>query len=233
MAKMCTLYVVVALCVLSSAYAKTLPSDAPHLTVADFDARVFGEGKGAFVKFYASWCAHCKKLAPVWNELAEEFANDASSVLVAKVDCIAEKPLCERFNVQGFPTLRAFTPLNGGEGEMYEGDRSIHALRAHIKKTFGPTCDPAARAETCTAEENEALDDLLTKDAETLRAAVATHEKDLKTSEDMFASLLQSLQTQYETATENKKTVETTVIPKLNIVRIALKYVLATTKDEL
>lgn len=42
------------------------------------------KGKNGMVKFFQSWCGHCKRMKPDWDRLAEE-AND--SVLIADVDC--------------------------------------------------------------------------------------------------------------------------------------------------
>ena len=73
---------------------------------------VGGNGKGWMVKFYAPWCGHCKKLAPVWDQLAEE----SSAIMnVAKMDCTedANRPICAEYNIKGFPTLLWF-PVDAG-----------------------------------------------------------------------------------------------------------------------
>ena len=73
----------------------------------NFDKVVLKSGKPTLVEFFAPWCGHCKKLAPVYEELGEAFAK-SDAVQIAKVDADAEKSLGKRFGVQGFPTLKWF-----------------------------------------------------------------------------------------------------------------------------
>jgi thiol-disulfide isomerase/thioredoxin len=44
--------------------------------------------KDVFVKYYAPWCGHCKKMAPAWIELAE-YLKDVEDVIIAEVDATA------------------------------------------------------------------------------------------------------------------------------------------------
>ena len=43
------------------------------------------------VKFYQSWCGHCKRMKPDWDRLALEHATLDSPILIADVDCGAQE----------------------------------------------------------------------------------------------------------------------------------------------
>ena len=88
-----------------------------------------------FVKFYAPWCGHCKRLAPTWDQLATKFAGVAG-VKIAKVDCTSDendnKDLCNAQGVNGFPTLNLYK--NGAKEEEYNGKRDLEALEKFVNK---------------------------------------------------------------------------------------------------
>ena len=89
-------------------------------------------------------------MKPDWDALAEEF-KDSTSVLIADVDCTADgKSLCEKSDVRGYPTIKTFAP-GDDDGESYEGDRSLDALRKHAE-SLGPQCD-LEHKELCSAEQ--------------------------------------------------------------------------------
>jgi len=60
------------------------------------------DGSPLFVKFYAPWCGHCKKLAPTWRELADTMKG---VLTIAELDCEMHKSLCKTEDVRGFPQL--------------------------------------------------------------------------------------------------------------------------------
>jgi len=86
--------------------------------------------KDTFVKFYAPWCGHCQKLAPIWDDLAAEFEKDAS-VTVAKLDCTQSSALCQEHGVKGYPTLSYFR--NGKKVEDYRGARTLSELKVFVE----------------------------------------------------------------------------------------------------
>ena len=55
---------------------KSEPSEVVILKDGTFDKIVMDSEKDVFVKFYAPWCGHCKTLAPIWESVAKNFAND-------------------------------------------------------------------------------------------------------------------------------------------------------------
>eukprot|EP01095_Lingulamoeba_sp_RSL-Kostka_P007508 TRINITY_DN23_c0_g2_i1.p1 TRINITY_DN23_c0_g2~~TRINITY_DN23_c0_g2_i1.p1 ORF type:complete len:472 (+),score=233.25 TRINITY_DN23_c0_g2_i1:50-1465(+) len=86
-----------------------------------------------FIKYYAPWCGHCKKLIPVWDELGEHF-QDRDNVVIAKLDATANA-VDRKFGVTGFPTLIINKP--DGSFERYEGDRSLEDLISFVNGHAG------------------------------------------------------------------------------------------------
>lgn len=106
------------------------------LTPDKFDKVVLNSGKPTLVEFFAPWCGHCKKLAPVYEELAAAFATASDKIQIAKVDADAERSLGKRFGVQGFPTLKYFDGKSV-EPEDYNGGRELEDLSAFITEKTG------------------------------------------------------------------------------------------------
>ena len=73
-------------------------------------------------------------MKPAWDSLAQEYAS-SDKVVVADVDCTAEgKDLCERFGVQGFPTIYFFPADDNTKGVSYDGDRDVDGFVKFIEK---------------------------------------------------------------------------------------------------
>ena len=58
-----------------------------------------------FIKFFAPWCGHCKKLAPDWKKLATKLKG---KVKIAEVDATVQTKLGSRFKIHGYPSLKFF-----------------------------------------------------------------------------------------------------------------------------
>lgn len=127
-----------------------------QLDANNFIPTILEGGKTGFVKFYAPWCGHCKKLAPTWNYLGVEF--EQSEIVIGKVDCTIEKPICETMGVKGLPTLKFYKHQYGGErlGEVYDGARDYATLRNFVIDTLGPQCSDA-HFDKCDATEQAIL----------------------------------------------------------------------------
>lgn len=80
------------------------------------------------LKFYAPWCGHCKKLAPVLDEVAPKVKGVMS---IAAIDCTVEKKLCNDHGVRGYPTLKFSLD---GEVHEYAGSRKEKELIAFAEK---------------------------------------------------------------------------------------------------
>merc|ERR1712000_420811 len=109
------------------------------LIPSNFDSIVLS-GKPALVEFFAPWCGHCKNLAPVYEQLAQDFSGAKDKISIAKVDADAEKSLGKRFGIQGFPTIKYF---NGKDEtpEDYNGGRDLESLTEFIKEKIGADQD--------------------------------------------------------------------------------------------
>lgn len=83
----------------------------------------------AFVKFFAPWCGHCKKLAPVWKQLARHMKN---KLTIAEVNCDDHTSLCKSQSIEGYPTLLYFD--KDGVKTEHNGGRKLEQLKVFSER---------------------------------------------------------------------------------------------------
>jgi thioredoxin 1 len=133
----------------------------PTLKVTDatFQSAVLEAELPVLVDFWATWCAPCRAVAPILEELAETYAG---KLLVAKVDVDESPRTAQAYRIRSIPTLAVF---EGGRAlEQVAGAlpraQLVALLERHVSTLKPPTIEPAALAARLTAREPTAILDL-------------------------------------------------------------------------
>ncbi|MEE4109830.1 MAG: thioredoxin TrxA [Halieaceae bacterium] len=80
-----------------------------HVSDASFEQDVLSSEVPVLVDFWAEWCGPCKMIAPVLDELANEYAG---KLKICKVDVDANPEVPGKFGIRGIPTLILFKDGN-------------------------------------------------------------------------------------------------------------------------
>ena len=110
----------------ATGHVAVMPVDEVHF------AQVLQQHPALVIDFWAEWCGPCRRVAPVVEELAQEFAG---KVTFAKCDTDHNQRLAMQFGISAIPCLLFFS-----QGQMV--DRVIGALpkesiRAKVVRNFG------------------------------------------------------------------------------------------------
>lgn len=117
---------------IAMAKMKNTPMVADHekvLTLTEQNFQQQTRNKVVLVDFWASWCAPCRMMAPVLNDVASELKGSSQ---VGKVDIQQFQSLANRFKVRSIPTLILFK--NGMEINRFVGIKSKDFLLKEIAK---------------------------------------------------------------------------------------------------
>ncbi|MFQ7041062.1 MAG: thioredoxin, partial [Barnesiella sp.] len=105
--------------------------------VANFEANPkewkYLGNKPCIIDFYATWCGPCKAVAPVLEELAEEYAG---KIDIYKVDVDQEQELAGAFGIRSVPSI-LFVPMDG-QPQMAMGAMSKADFKKAIEEILLP-----------------------------------------------------------------------------------------------
>ncbi|HLS05095.1 MAG TPA: thioredoxin TrxA [Wenzhouxiangella sp.] len=102
-----------------------------HVNDSDFDEQVLQAKGPVLVDYWAEWCGPCKMIAPVLEDLAEEYGD---KITIAKLDIDANQQTASRFKIRGIPTLMIFE--NGEHQGTKVGAMTKSALKEFIDQTI-------------------------------------------------------------------------------------------------
>jgi len=112
------------------------PRNTGHVAVLTVDEHSFPQAvqnhPALVIDFWAEWCGPCRRVAPVVEELAQEFAE---KVTFAKCDTDHNQRLAMQFGISAIPCLILFS--HGKMADRIIGALPKETIRSKIIRTFG------------------------------------------------------------------------------------------------
>jgi len=154
-----------------------------------------------------------------WDSLGAPYA-DSKTVVIADVDCTAAgKPLCDKYGVRGYPTIKYFNPPDE-EGEDYKGGRDLAALKKFVENDLGPGCSVDTK-ENCTPEQLKDLETYIAMPAAERDAKLTEMKEKLKTAEETHNELLKTLQAQFKESQDGLEKLKEESAPVIKMLKAA------------
>jgi len=158
-------------------------------------------------------------MKPDWDSLASTY-EDSKKVIIADVDCTAGgKPLCEKYGVRGYPTIKFFNPPDE-EGEDYKGGRDLASLKKFVESDLGPGCSVDAK-ENCSPAQLTDLEKYIAMDAAERATKLATMKEELASAESAHNDLLKSLQAQFKESQDGLEKLKEESAPVIKLLKAA------------
>lgn len=130
------LFNLVFIVLLFNAYSEILEEDGVWVLNEDNFEEAFLNQAEILIEFYAPWCGHCKKLAPEYSKAAKKLKDRSPPIHIAKIDATVNKNLSEKYDIQGFPTLKYFI---GSKPVDYQGGKTEDSIVSWVLKKTGNT----------------------------------------------------------------------------------------------
>ncbi len=103
-----------------------------ELTDDNFEDEVLASDQPVLVDFWAAWCGPCHQIAPIVEDLAEEFAGQAK---IGKLDVDENPRAAQEYGVRSIPTLLFFK--DGDVQEQVVGAVGKQTLKQKLNNLVG------------------------------------------------------------------------------------------------
>ena len=87
--------------------------------------------KVTIMNFNTEWCGYSKQFQPIWDNFTKKMSKKKINVKDVKCDRANNQGLCEKYDIEGFPTVKL---VNNGKVHEFRGRRTVEDLSEFVNQ---------------------------------------------------------------------------------------------------